>query len=352
MSRRSRLPGTAVVKLTSGSTGEARGIATPAGALEADEEALYRTMGLAESDRYLAAIPLSHSYGLSSLAVPALRRGSPLVLPEDEGPFSTLLAAASCSATVFPTVPSYLDALAMQTAPPRLPDSLRLIVSAGAPLAPDTAVRFRERFGRPVHVFYGASECGGICYDREGSAGERGTVGTPVEGVTVRLREEPSTGPAGGTIAVSSHAVAAGYVPGPNERLANGTYVTGDIGAWRGGELALLGRSGEAINVKGKKVNPREVESVLSRLDGVKEVVVVGLERPGGGSDVVRAVIACDRERVTYERVMDWCRSRLPAHKVPRSVLLLDTLPRTGRGKLDRTVLLAPDPAGSHESTP
>ncbi|HET9226939.1 MAG TPA: AMP-binding protein, partial [Thermoanaerobaculia bacterium] len=79
-----RLPGIAVVKLTSGSTGAPRGIATPAEALVADDAALTASMGIRKEDRFLATIPMSHSYGLSSLAMPALMRGTLLILP-DEG---------------------------------------------------------------------------------------------------------------------------------------------------------------------------------------------------------------------------------------------------------------------------
>ena len=81
------------------------------------------------------------------------------------------------------------------------------MLTAGAPLRAVTAGRFRETFGLPVHVFYGASECGGICYDREGTAAERGTVGAPVEGVRVELE------PPGGILTVRSPAVAAGLHP-------------------------------------------------------------------------------------------------------------------------------------------
>ncbi|MFP5284695.1 MAG: AMP-binding protein, partial [Thermoanaerobaculia bacterium] len=77
------LPGAAVLKLTSGSTGAPRGIATPAEALVADDAALTATMGIRPDDRLLTTIPLSHSYGLSSLALPALLRGTVLVVPEE-----------------------------------------------------------------------------------------------------------------------------------------------------------------------------------------------------------------------------------------------------------------------------
>ncbi|HWM94268.1 MAG TPA: fatty acid--CoA ligase family protein [Thermoanaerobaculia bacterium] len=336
------LPGIAVVKLTSGSTGTPRGIATPAEALVADDAALAVTMGLRDDDRLLATIPLSHSYGLSSLAMPALMRGTLLVLPEEGGVFDPLVAAARTGATVFPTVPAVLDALLRLGDRPSWPEPLRLVLTAGAPLSPATACRFRETFGLPVHVFYGASECGGICYDREGTAGERGTVGTPVEGVRIVL--EPSPGKEeeeGGIITVHSPAVAAGYVPEGDCRLAAGHFMAGDLAVWEGGELVLRGRVDDLVNIKGKKVNPREVEAVLAQLPGVQEVAVLGIPLPDRSGEVLRAVVACPPGILTAEEVVAWCRPRLSAHKVPRSVVLVPELPRTSRGKLDRRELMA-----------
>lgn len=333
-------PGTAVVKLTSGSTGAPRGIAVSAASLIADDDALTATMGLTPEDRLLTTIPLSHSYGLSSLALPALRRGALLVIPEEGDLYDPLATAGQTGATFFPTVPAHLDALVRMSEPPARPASLRLVIAAGAPLAAATSARFRETFGLPVHVFYGSSECGGICFDREGGAAERGTAGAPVAGVKVAL--EPVEGGRGeGAVTVESAAVALGYVPDPDDRLAGGRFRAGDLGAWRGGELALLGRLDDQINIKGKKVNPREVEGVIARLPGVDEAAVLGVPAPGRDRETLRAVVACRPGRLTAEEVAAWCREHLSPHKVPRSVLLVAALPRNDRGKLDRCALLA-----------
>lgn len=332
------LPDVAVVKLTSGSTGAPRGIATPAEALIADDAALASTMGILNDDRLLATIPMSHSYGLSSLVMPALMRGTLLITPGD-GVFDPLATAAQTGATVFPTVPAVLDALLRLAEPPPCPESLRLVLTAGAPLSPVTASRFRETFGLPVHVFYGASECGGICYDREGTAGERGTVGTPVDGVRIALESaEPAID--AGVLVVHSAAVAAGYVPEGDDRLGNGRFVAGDLAAWRDGELVLRGRVDDLINIKGKKVNPREVEAVVAQLPGVREVAVVGVPLPDRSGELLRAIIACPPGGLTAVEVLAWCRPRLAPHKVPRSVVLVPELPRTSRGKLDRAQLV------------
>src|SRR6476661_972762 len=155
-------PAAGFVKLTSGSTGTPRGIAASSDALMADDAALTTSMGLTAADRFLATLPLSHSYGLSSLAVPALVRGTVLAVPEEGSVYDPFVTAAATGATFFPTVPAYLDALVRMSDPPPRPDGLRRVITAGAPLAAATSARFRERFGLPVHVFYGSSECGGI----------------------------------------------------------------------------------------------------------------------------------------------------------------------------------------------
>ena len=323
--------GTGYVKLTSGSSGAPSGIAITPEALAADDEQLAATMGLEADDRFLAAIPWSHSYGLSSLVLPALRRGSVLVLPGDGGPWAPLDAARELGATVFPTVPVYLQSIASLADAPAWPRSLATVVSAGAPLRPETAASFRERFSRDVHVFYGASECGGISYDREGGAALRGTVGMPVEGVRVSLEE---------TVVVRSAACGLRHVPEENDRLREGVFRSADIASWAAdGELELRGRADTLINAGGKKVQPREVEFVLRAMPGVRDAVVFGVRSGGGEREIVRAIVACDPGSLTYADVTSWCRERLAAHKVPRSVLLLGEIPRTPRGKIDRSEL-------------
>ncbi len=326
-------PGTGYVKLTSGSSGAPSGVAIAAEALAADDDQLAAAMGLLASDRFVAAIPWSHSYALSSLVMPALRRGSLLIVPVDAGPWAPLNAARALSATVFPTVPVYLQSIASLATPPSWPPTLRTVISAGAILRPEIASRFREAFDRDAHAFYGASECGGITYDREGGAALRGTVGTPIDGVSVALDDE-------GAVTVRSASTGLRHVPVDNERLSRGIFRSADLAAWTGrGELALLGRADSIINIGGKKVHPREVETVLRAMPGVRDAVVLGVSGRGGERDIVRAFIEGDRESLSYVDVAAWCRKRLAGHKVPRSIVVVEQIPRTARGKVDRAAL-------------
>ena len=326
-------PAWGAIKLTSGSTGEPRGIAVGAEALAADDAQLAAAMGLAAADRILALVPLSHSYGFASLLLPALVRGSLLVVAEDRSPLAPLAAARALEATVFPTVPAWLGAWVRLASAPAWPASLRLVISAGAPLPPETARAFRLRCALPVHVFYGASESGGITYDAEGGAAERGTVGTVVPGVEIALD------PDAGRLEVRSPAVADTYLPEAAPELAGGRFRTADLARLEGGEVRLLGRADDLVIVRGKNVNPREVEAVLRALPGVDDAFVLGVDGPDGPRSLLRAVVAARAGGVDYPRVVAWCRERLAEHKVPRGVVVVTELPRTERGKLDRAAL-------------
>jgi long-chain acyl-CoA synthetase len=332
-------PDVASLRLTSGSTGEPRGIAHTADALASDDADLARSMALVDDERILAAIPLSHAYGFASVLLPVLMRPSTMVVPDDDGPLAAMRAVAAGGVSFLPTVPAYIQSVLKMASPPPLPESVRLVVTAGAPLPPGTAVRFREAYGRGIHVFYGASEVGGICYDRTGTAGERGTLGEPVDGVRVRLVGDDGAEGDDGVVEIRSPAAAIGYLPEATPDLSGGVFRTSDLGRWRDGELVLTGRVDDLLNVRGKKVNPREVEAVLALCTGVDEAVVVGERDAAGAGHLVRAVVARTSGDLDVATLRAWCADRLAAHKVPRSYVLVDRIPRTERGKIDRQAL-------------
>ena len=331
----------ATIRLTSGSTGNPQGIVHTSEALLSDDHNLSLTMGLRPDETILASVPLSHAYGFASILLPALAQRAILAIPEIGRPLAPMETAVGQRVTFLPTVPAYLQAILDMKETPPLPADLRLIITAGAPLNPETAARFRKAYGLPIHVFYGASEVGGITFDRDGSAAERGTLGSPVENVRVQLEPNDGAEEGQGVVTVRSPSAAVGYHPESNSNLRDGCFRTSDLATFRAGELVLLGRIDDLINVKGLKLNPREVETVLGQMDGVHEAVVFGTDDEGGRGQVVCAVVAISDNTTGYDEIRWWCRDHLAAHKVPRKVVTVDRIPRNSRGKVDRAAIRA-----------
>jgi long-chain acyl-CoA synthetase len=330
--RHPKLPQAArVIKLTSGSTGAPRGIVTTEENLVADCENICRSMGIGADDINFGAIPLSHSYGFSNLVTPLITQGTALVISNSYLPQTIIDFCNQYRCTILPGIPMMFDHLGSTDRADGNFDTVRTFISAGAPLPPSTSRRFRERFGKSIHSFYGCSECGGITYDREGGAVERGTVGSAMDGVTLSMRSA--------RLVVHSLAAAHGYLHDASnfEPFEHGKFITDDLVEMRDGEVALTGRVSELINIAGKKVNPREVEQIILEIEGVRQVKVYG-EPAGARGDVVAAAIVADPE-VTREAVRAFCQERLSSHKVPRIVKLIDSMPVDDRGKITRSAL-------------
>jgi len=327
-------PGARLMKLTSGSTGRPRGIVTSEANLEADCRSICSTMDIRPDDRNLGAIPFSHSYGFSNLVTPLILQGTSIVISNDYLPQSIIDLSNRHACTVIPGIPMVFEHLTSVKGGDGDFATVRTFLSAGAPLPPSTSRRFRERFGIPIHTFYGCSECGGITYDREGAAVERGTVGRAMEGVTLAI-DPPSQ-----RLTIRSDSVALGYLhdAATFQPFENGSFVSDDLVERNAdGEIILTGRAGDLINTAGKKVNPREVEQIILQMDGVRQAKVYG-EPAGARGEVVAAAVVANPD-ITREQVREFCRARLSLHKVPRIVKLIESIPVDERGKVKRAAL-------------
>lgn len=322
--------GARLIKLTSGSTGMPKGIVASEANLLADCLNICATMDIRSGDVNLGAIPMSHSYGFSNLVTPLLAQGTPIVISNDYLPQSVMNLCNRFGCTIAPLIPMVFDHLLAAAAGEFT--TVRTFISAGAPLPPVVSRKFRERFGTPIHTFYGCSECGGITYDRDGAAVERGTVGQAMD--NVRLTSDR------GRLTVRGDNVALGYLLDAStfEPFDRGRFLADDLIELRGdGEVAITGRASELINTAGKKVNPREVEQVLLQIEGVREVKVYG-EPAGARGEVVAAAVVASPD-VTREQIRSWCREHLSLHKVPRIIKLIESIPVDERGKVKRAAL-------------
>src|SRR2546423_7081144 len=325
---------TVLLKLTSGTTAAARAIRFRSEQLLADCLQICDTMEIGDDDLNFAVIPLSHSYGFSNLVTPLLVRGVPMVLSRDRMPRAVLDGLARTSTTVFAGMPVFYQAFCEMESTPALP-KLRLCISAGAPLPLDVARKFREKFGQPIHSFYGSSECGGICYDREARLEEAGFVGPPMEGVKVEFLEPDASA---SRIRIQSAAAGDGYFPEPDdEKLGGGYFSPDDLLSKTDGGFRIVGRISDVINVAGKKVNPAEVEAELLRFAGVRGAVVFGRESVLRNEEVTACVAAT--AEVREADLLEFCRQRLSGWQVPKRIFFVDEIPVNERGKVSRREL-------------
>jgi acyl-CoA synthetase (AMP-forming)/AMP-acid ligase II len=325
---------TALMKVTSGSTGAARTTRTTEEQLVADCEHITQGMRIGPDDLQIGVIPLSHSYGFSSLVMPLLMHGTPAVLRESFVPSQIAADARAFRARVFPGVPFMFQSLLDEPPADGWPPSLRTLISAGAPLPTEMARRFMATFGVKIRSFYGTSETGGIAFDDSNDLEVRDSIGRPLPGVTVTLLPEDDLSGGAGRIFVRSAAVSSGYSCGSHDGFRDGGYVTGDYGTFdEHGRVVHIGRVSSFVNVAGKKVEPGEVERVLRLLPGVRDVYVTAAADARRGEHVV-ACLVTDRE-LTVLAVRQFCSGRLASYKIPRTIRFVDAIPRTARGKVD-----------------
>jgi long-chain acyl-CoA synthetase len=337
-----------LLKLTSGTTAAPRAIRFRSHQLLADCNQICDTMDISDDDLNFGVIPVSHSYGFSNLLTPLIARGVPIVVSRDRTPRAVLADLTRTGATVFPGTPAFYQAFCDIGDAPPLP-KLRLCISAGAPLSSAVAKKFFEKFRQPIHSFYGASECGGICYDRHGTTFEDGLVGQPMQGVEADLIDPTESA---SQIRVRSAAVSDGYFPLPDEqKLGDGVFIPDDLLERHDSALKIVGRISDVINVAGKKVNPAEVEAHLLRFRGVRQAVVFGRPTDAGlrNEEVAACVLASPD--VSESNLLRFCRTALSGWQVPKQIFIVDMIPTNERGKISRREL-ARQFSGRHKSSP
>jgi long-chain acyl-CoA synthetase len=308
-----------LVKLTSGSTGAPRARRFTHSQMLGDGRQVCSSMGIGPGDINLAVIPLGHSYGLGNLVLPLLMQGTALVCVGSPLPNVLASDCARCRPTVFPAVPTLLRALVRAEVETVAFASLRLIISAGAALPPEDATAFAAKFGRRVHGFYGASETGGISYDRTGEATLTGrSAGAPIDGVTLnwlgRRRFE-----------VKSAAV-----------MGKGSFRPADYGRLNQfGELVLLGRTGRVVKIAGRRLDLAELESALRGVPGVRDACAMAHPQR---ADALAAALATDFTPAALRQAL---RAILAPWKIPERLLVMPEFPNTSRGKTDRRAVEA-----------
>lgn len=318
-------PAAQLIKLTSGSTGQPQALAFTEANMLADARNICTTMQLRPDAINYAVIPFSHSYGLGNLVYPFFMQGSAIVCGTSILPRVVAAEIADSGATFFPAVPTLARALIAAQAPAAHFARLERIICAGSALGADLAQKFDAAYGKRLHNFYGSSETGGICFDRDGEATLRGdSVGHPLSGVSIAIDAE-------GCVRVRSQAVCAALdSDGCGVSLQDRGELLAD------GRLRLLGRAGAVVKIGARRLSLSEWETRVREIPGIDDVVAATLQRPDNGETVLAAAL-CTRLQASELRAL--LRTSLPVWQQPRRLLVLHQFPLNARGKTDATQL-------------
>jgi long-chain acyl-CoA synthetase len=337
----------AVLVFTSGTAGHAKAAMLTHGSLLANLDQVQRHPGRAvlPADVAYGVLPLFHVFGLNVSLGLSLCAGASILLVDRFDAGTALEQIPARGVTLLAGPPTLFAELARAPGTGRELAGVRLAVSGAAPLAPEVAAAFEERFGLPLWQGYGLTEASPVVTSSViGGQRKPGSVGVPLPGVEMRLvddgGEDAFVGDPG-EIWVRGDNVFAGFWEDPEATAAvlspGGWLRTGDIGVVDDDEyLYLVDRAKDLIIVSGFNVFPAEVEAVLAAHPDVSEAAVLGVPDAHSGEAVRAYVVGTASEA----ELSAWCRQRLAHYKVPSQYLFVESLPRGLSGKTLRRALI------------
>ena len=337
----------AAILYTSGTTGRSKGAMLTHRNLASNALVLHKAWQFQAGDVLIHMLPLFHVHGLFVACHCVLVNGSAMRF---HAKFDAHRALAEFAiSTVFMGVPTFYTRLLAEPGLDRKACSnMRLFVSGSAPLLAETHIEFEERTGQRILERYGMTETGMLTSNPLTGERRAGSVGPPLAGTEVRIRDDDEAACAAGAIGhvqVRGPNVFPGYwrMPEKNreEFTADGFFRTGDMGSVSNdGYLTIVGRSKDLIITGGYNVYPKEIELALDELPGVRESAVVGVPHPDFGEAVTAVVVTRKGEApLTEAQVIAALKAKLANFKVPKRVHFVDDLPRNAMGKVQKNVL-------------
>jgi long-chain acyl-CoA synthetase len=338
----------AALLYTGGTTGRAKGVMLSHDNLYFSGRAGYDAGHVPGVNRSLGTLPLSHAYGLlvTIVGMHSEEQGIAALLRWfDPAAFLSLIQEHRLQQSA--VVPSMLQILLSQPLEDYDLSSLQFLSCGAAPLAPEVDEEVRRRVPSvSIRQGYGLTESAALIATNPAGREKQGSVGLPVPGTTVQIVDDNGRPlPAGepGEICARSPGVMAGYWRSPEvtaDALRDGWLYTGDVGYLDvDGYLFIVDRKKDLIIRGGFNVYPRDVEDGLLEHPAVEMAAVVGKPDAVHGEEVVAFVSLRNGQDLTGEELVDWARSRIGGYKYPREVRVVDSIPLTPVGKVDRKAL-------------
>ena len=334
---------TAVILYTSGTTGKPKGAElTHSNLLMNCTVVPPRLAPVSSDDVALAALPLFHSFGQTSIQNTTISFGGTFTLLPRFTPEEAFAIMERDRVTRFAGVPTMYFALLHHEAE-RAYDlsSLRFCLSGGAPMPVEVMRAFEERFSVQILEGYGLSETAPVAsFNSVDRPRKPGSIGYPVWGVDMAIFDEndrPMDAGEPGEICIRGHNVMKGYLNRPDatkESMRGGWFHSGDIGFCdEDGVFWIVDRKKDMIIRGGFNVYPREVEEVLYSHASILEAAVIGVPDESHGEEV-KAVIVSNEPKLGADEVIAYCKEHLAAYKYPRLIEFVDSLPKSATGKI------------------
>jgi len=342
----------AAIIYTSGSSKDPRGVMLPHRQMIFATNAINSVIGNDSSDVILCGLPLSFDYGLYQIFL-TFQAGATLILvPDFHVPMAIPRLINKYGVTGFPGVPSIFGMLLRSRMLERssLP-SLRYLTSTGDVL-PISYIEQLRKLLPNVAIFpmYGLTECKRVSImPRNRLIGHEASVGLPLPGTSVLIIDElgrPVPSGEVGELVVRGPHIMAGYWNNVEETRARFRYdsSSGEVALHTGdifhvdndGFLYFIGRREMFIKSRGHKVSPLEIESAVYKIRGVHEAAAVGIPDLLLGEIICLFVSFTGQDSAGINTIYEYCRVNLPTASRPSFVEMMDLLPKTTNGKIDR----------------
>jgi long-chain acyl-CoA synthetase len=349
---------TAVILYTSGTTGKPKGAELTHANLRRNCLTAAGTLArLSGDDVLLGALPLFHSFGQTCTMNAAVGCGATVTMLPRFDPDRALEIIERDRVTVFQGVPTMYNAmLHSERAGATDTSTLRLCMSGGAAMPAELMRAFEERFGCIILEGYGLSETSPVAsFNHPDRERKPGSIGTPIEGVEMRVVDDQGREVAQGEIGeivIRGHNIMKGYWERPDataEAITDGGWFhSGDMARVdEDGYFFIVDRKKELIIRGGYNVYPREVEEVLYEHPAVQEAAVVGVPDEALGEEVGAAVVLKQGADVDAEQLKAYVKEQVAAYKYPRKLWFLDELPKGPTGKILKREIAAPERAAT-----
>jgi long-chain acyl-CoA synthetase len=341
----------ALLQYTGGTTGRSKGVNLTHGQLAVNvEQREARLPTRLRQEHVLCVMPLFHVFALSMCLYLALRSQSRLVILPRYKPDAVTSALARERITILPAGPTIFTGL-LQT--PGFADldfsALQACYSGSAPLPDEVLRRWREVTGTYIYEGFGQTEAGPVLtYAGPETQQKPGSVGVPLPATTVEIVDLTDRTKVLGTgqpgeIRARGPQIMSGYRNLPDETaaaLCDGWLYTGDIGEMdEEGYLFVRDRKKDMVIVGGYNVYPREIDEVLFQHPAVAEAAAFGVSDPYYGEIIAAQAVLRPGGALGVDDLVAHCRANLAPYKIPRRLEIVDALPKTAAGKIDKAAL-------------